>query len=89
MFSLKKKFAPFDQEFAATLKHVLERGQKKGLGFWLPVSPVFAMHNSGWINRYTTHVAAVWGAWTGEMENEAERIAHGLRKRDVGPPSGS
>jgi RNA polymerase sigma-70 factor, ECF subfamily len=28
-------------------------------------------------------MAVVWGAWAGEVENEAERIAHGLRKRDV------
>jgi RNA polymerase sigma-70 factor, ECF subfamily len=25
----------------------------------------------------------IWGAWAGEVENEAERIAHGLRKRDA------
>src|ERR1700734_2976847 len=29
-------------------------------------------------------MAVVWGAWAGEVENDAERIAHGLRKRDVG-----
>jgi RNA polymerase sigma-70 factor, ECF subfamily len=28
-------------------------------------------------------MAMVWGAWAGEVETEAERIAHGLRRRDV------
>jgi RNA polymerase sigma-70 factor, ECF subfamily len=28
-------------------------------------------------------MAAVWGTWAGKVENETERIAHGLRRRDV------
>jgi RNA polymerase sigma-70 factor, ECF subfamily len=28
-------------------------------------------------------MAVVWGTWAGEVESEAARIAHGLRRRDV------
>jgi RNA polymerase sigma factor (sigma-70 family) len=32
---------------------------------------------------YTTCMEVAWGPWAGEVQSEAERFAHGLRRRDV------